>query len=175
MVDPWQYRDKLAMPKLIVNGSNDPYWTVDALNLYWDDLKGDKWVLYVPNAGHNLMQKRDLPIPDLTRASNTLAAFARHQIYDLPMPKMSWQHEGNNPKLQLKVQADPAPRAARLWSAQAASRDFRQAKWSERPLEVNGKAFSAEMTSPTEGYLVFFAELEYDLDGLRYFLSTQLR
>src|SRR5262245_9047196 len=37
MVDPWLYRNKLTMPKLIVNGTNDPYWTQDALNLYWDD------------------------------------------------------------------------------------------------------------------------------------------
>src|SRR5439155_1255709 len=50
MVDPYFYRDQLKMPTLIVNGANDPYWTVDALNLYWDGLKGEKWVLYVPNA-----------------------------------------------------------------------------------------------------------------------------
>ena len=37
---PWVYRDKLTMPKLILNGTNDPYWTLDALNLYWDDLNG---------------------------------------------------------------------------------------------------------------------------------------
>jgi PhoPQ-activated pathogenicity-related protein len=39
MVDPWVYREKLTMPTMIINGANDPYWTVDALNLYWDDLK----------------------------------------------------------------------------------------------------------------------------------------
>lgn len=111
MVDPWMYRKRITQPKMIINGTNDPYWTQDALNLYWDDLKGDKWVLYVPNAGHNLVQKRDNAIlPDLSRAGNTLAAFARHQIYDIPMPKIQWQHDGKNPKLQLKVQADPRRR-----------------------------------------------------------------
>jgi len=44
-VDPWVYRDHLTMPKMIINGANDPYWTTDALNLYWNDLKGDKWVV----------------------------------------------------------------------------------------------------------------------------------
>ena len=176
-VDPWVYRDKIKRPKMIILGTNDPYWTQDALNLYWDDLKGDKWVLYVPNAGHNLAQKHDgiNILPDLTRAGNTLSAFARHEIYDLPMPRLKWQHEGKGAKMLLKVQADPAPKAARLWSAKAATRDFRQSKWSDRPLKVDGKNIVAEMTTPEEGFVAFFAELEYEIDGLRYFLSTQLR
>ena len=54
MVDPWAYRDRLALPKLIVNGTNDFYWATDALNLYWNELSGNKWVVYVPNAGHDM-------------------------------------------------------------------------------------------------------------------------
>ncbi len=177
MVDPWVYRDRIKQPKMIVNGTNDPYWTQDALNLYWNDLKGDKWILYVPNAGHNLVQKKGGVnlIPDMTRASITLAAFARHQIHDIPMPKLSWQHEGEGAKLTLKVQSDTAPKAARLWSTTGGARDFRQSKWTDRPLDVKDKSVAAEVATPAEGYVVFFAELEYEIDGLRYCLSTQLR
>ncbi len=177
MVDPWLYRDRLKQPKLIVNGTNDPYWSQDALNLYWDDLQGDKWILYVPNAGHNLAEKHGDKgaASDLTRASNTLAAFARHEINDLPMPHVSWRHEGTNGKMSLKVFADPAPRAARLWSAHAPTRDFRQAIWSSQPLAMTDKILAVEMTTPREGFIVFFAELEYEMDGMPYFLSTQLR
>ena len=35
IVDPYQYREKLNQPKLVILGTNDPYWPVDALNLYW--------------------------------------------------------------------------------------------------------------------------------------------
>lgn len=177
MVDPWMHRAHIKQPTMIVNGTNDPYWTQDALNLYWDDLKQPKWVLYVPNAGHNLVQKHEKGalLPDLTRVGNTLAAFARHQIHDLPMPKLEWKHEGTNPKMQLTVRADPAPKAARLWSAQSPTRDFRPAKWSDRPLEVNGKTITAEAVTPDEGFVAFFAEMEYEVGGLRYFLSTQIR
>ncbi len=177
MVDPWVYRDRIKQPTMIVNGANDPYWTLDALNLYWDDLRGPKWVLYVPNAGHNLVQQHANAtlLPDLTRAGNTLAAFARHQIYDVPMPKVAWKHEGKNPKMQLQVEADPMPRAARLWSAEAPTRDFRKAKWTERAVPVEGKTLTTELVTPAEGFVAFFMELEYEMDGLRYFLSTQLR
>jgi PhoPQ-activated pathogenicity-related protein len=177
MVDPWMYRARIKQPTMIINGTNDPYWTQDALNLYWDDLKQPKWVLYVPNAGHNLVQKHDKGtlFPDLNRAGDTLAAFARHEIHDLPMPKLQWQHEGQDANMTLKVHADPAPKAARLWSARAETRDFRLSKWSERPLEVNGKTIAATEATPEEGFLAFFAELEFGTGAQRFYLSTQLR
>jgi PhoPQ-activated pathogenicity-related protein len=174
MVDPWAYRARLKMPKLIVNGTNDPYWAQDALNLYWDDLAGDKWVLYVPNAGHNLQQKVG-GRADLTRAVNTLAAYGRHQLADRPMPKLSWKHEGAAGKFRLTVRGTPAPKAARLWVADAPTRDFRKATWAERPAALAGGVVRGEVEAPADGYRAFFAECEYEIDGLRYYLSTQIR
>src|SRR5262249_41465204 len=34
MVDPWMYRDKLTMPKLLVHGTNDPYSPQHATHVY---------------------------------------------------------------------------------------------------------------------------------------------
>ena len=56
--DPYSYRDRYTMPKLIINGTNDRYWAQDALNLYWDGLPEPKWILYVPNSGHGWMTAR---------------------------------------------------------------------------------------------------------------------
>jgi PhoPQ-activated pathogenicity-related protein len=170
MVDPYMYRDKLSLPKFIVNGNNDPYWTVDALNLYWDDLKGDKWVLYVPNAGHNLEQQGDV-----SRALNGLAAFARHQIAGKPMPRLKWKHEGDNGTLRLTIETDQTPRGARLWVARAPTEDFRKAQWLEQPVKLQGGSAVGQVPAPREGCQAFFAELDFDIDGLAYHLSTQLR
>lgn len=175
MVDPFHYRDKLALPKLIVNGANDPYWTLDALNLYWDDLKGDKWVLYVPNAGHNLQQQTGTGPGDVSRALNGLAAFTRAQITGQPLPRLTWKHDDADGKLRVTVASSPSPRGARLWVADAPTQDFRKAKWVEQPATVEGGKVVGEMAPPAEGCRAFFAELDYASDGLDYHLSTQVR
>jgi PhoPQ-activated pathogenicity-related protein len=172
MVDPYFYRDQLKKPTLIVNGANDPYWTVDALNLYWDGLKSDKWVLYVPNAGHDLTQKKG----GKTRVQSTLAAFTRAQVFDKALPKLTWKHDDDAGKLRLTVDSDVRPTAVRLWVAKAVTKDFRQVTWEEQPVTVKkGAAFVGELAPPADGYLAFFGELEFTLDGLGYYLSTQIR
>lgn len=174
MVDPWVYRERLTLPKLLINGINDPYWTTDALNLYWDDLPGDKWVIYVPNAGHNLEQHEADGKKHRTRAVHALAAFARHQIKENPMPKLSWKHEDANGQARLTVQADPSPNAVRLWVATNPTRDFRLARWSEQAVAL-ASPITATIAPPKSGCLAFFAELDYDIDGLSHQVSTQVR
>lgn len=174
MVDPWIYRERVTLPKLIINGANDPYWTTDALNLYWDDLKGDKWVIYVPNAGHNLEQRTENGGKDRTRAVNALAAFAKHQTRDNPMPRLSWKHDDDRGKARLTVESDHAPKAARLWVASAATRDFRLAAWKTQPLTA-GKSIVGSVASPATGCSAFFAEVDFEIDGLTHQLSTQMR
>ncbi len=175
MVDPYSYREKLTQPKMLLLGNNDPYWSADALNLYWDGLKGDKWVVYVPNAGHNLQQKLKAGGTDHSRAGNGLAAFARAQVAGKALPQLAWKHDDADGKLRLKVDAKPAPAAARLWVAEAPTRDFRKADWVEKPAELKDGTVLGEVAAPTKGCLAFYGELDYELDGIRYNLSTQLR
>ena len=96
MVDPWAYRDRLTMPKLIVNGTNDLYWATDALNLYWDGIPNHRWAVYIPNAGHNLRRQDRPQREQLNDLITSLAAFSRHQINGTPMPSLSWKHENVN-------------------------------------------------------------------------------
>jgi PhoPQ-activated pathogenicity-related protein len=173
MVDPWIYRDKLTMPTMIINGANDPYWTVDALNLYWDDLKSPRWVCYVPNAGHNLQQgPADLM---RLRAMNTFGAFARHQIHGVKMPTLTWKHDDDQGKPRLSVTCDVAPKKARLWVADSEKRDFRKSEWKEHAAKIDGKQVVGTIETPNGGNRVFYGEMEYEIDGLTYYLSTQMR
>jgi PhoPQ-activated pathogenicity-related protein len=171
MVDPWVYREKIKVPTMIINGANDPYWTVDALNLYWDDLKSPRWVCYVPNAGHNLLENKFDP----TRVGNTLGAFARHHIHGTKMPKLTWKHDDHDGSARLTVQCDPMPTKARLWVADADNRDFRKSTWKEKEATLSKDGVVGMVDLPGAGYRVFYGEMEYQLDGLTYYLSTQVR
>ncbi|MCI0742241.1 MAG: PhoPQ-activated pathogenicity-related family protein, partial [Gemmataceae bacterium] len=87
IVDPFNYRSLLEKPKLILNGTNDRYWTLDALNLYWNELPGEKHVLYVPNRGHDL--------DDMPRVVGTVAALHQSAAGRLKLPSLRWEHEDN--------------------------------------------------------------------------------
>lgn len=174
MVDPYVYRDHLKMPKLVINGNNDQYWTVDALNLFWNEMPDNKWITYVPNAGHNLEQKDAAGKPDRSRVTNSLGAFARHIIQDKPMPKLTWEFAQKGNKHALTVQSSAAPQSARLWVADSPTRDFRKATWVEQPAEVDGQKIRGVVEAPATGYRAFYADLTFDKGNLAHNLSTQL-
>lgn len=167
MVDPFTYRNRLVLPKLQINGTNDPYWTLDSLNLYWDELVGPKWVVYLPNAGHGLDQHREY-------AMSAIGALFRHAIGEKPFPKFSWKHHDHQGAMRLVVDAAPAPKSVLVWEAASDSLDFRKSKWSSTALEPKER-LTIDKASPATGNVAFFADLEFEIDGFPYHLSTQIR
>ena len=174
-VDPWTYRAKFTLPKMVVLGTNDRYWAPDALNIYWKDLPGEKWISYTPNAGHNLTETKSDGSKDPNRAVNAVAAFARYQISGRPLPKLSWNHSDENGKLHLAIDAEPAPKEVKVWRANGPTKDLREAAWASRTVEVKDGHIVVDEDRPASGVSSFFAELAYQIDDLPYSLCTQLR
>jgi PhoPQ-activated pathogenicity-related protein len=168
-VDPYSYREQLKLPKLIINGTNDRYWVIDAMNFYWDDLVGPKHVFYVPNAGHGLDGGRE-------NALTTLAVFAQHVATDKSLPELTWKHDNDGEQMRLMVNSAPAPKQVRLWVAHSDDKDFRPDRWEARPIEAdeNGE-YVARVDKPETGHVAFFAEATYGFGPLEYGLSTQIR
>ena len=86
LVDPFSYREKIQIPKLIVLGTNDPYWTVDASSIYFPDLVGPKNLYYLPNGGHGL-GIQVLP---------TMATFFKKTLNNHTLEKMKWELDSKN-------------------------------------------------------------------------------
>ncbi|MBN1851445.1 MAG: hypothetical protein JW829_01925 [Pirellulales bacterium] len=168
-VDPYTYRKQLTLPKLMINGTNDRYWVLDALNLYWDGLVGEKHVFYVPNAGHGLDGGRD-------NALMTLAVFTQHVATDKRLPELTWQHEENDRQLQLTVHSTPTPESVQLWIAHSETKDFRPAKWHATKMNTtpNG-SYVGQVPKPASGHVALYAEATYTFGPLSYKLSTQIR
>lgn len=178
LVDPWVYREKIAVPKMIINGANDPYWPLDALNSYWDDLKGEKHLLYVPNAGHDLREadkdgRKEL-IPG--RALNTLSAFCKCQVFGKKMPKLTWTIDKSNDTWIIQARSDVKFKEARGWATNAKTRDFRASHWKMMPC-VYGKDRSLITSANYESgtpFRAFFVEVDFEIDGSKFTLTTQL-
>ena len=168
-VDPYTYRAQLQLPKLLINGTNDRYWVVDATNLYWDELVGPKHILYVPNAGHGLGQGKEA-------ALTTLAVFTQHVAMGKPLPKLTWKHDNDGQQLRLTVQSTGNPTEVKLWLAKADTKDFRSAEWTDTSLEpATDGTYVAHVDRPQSGHVAFFAEATYLFGPVSYGLSTQIR
>ena len=165
MMDPYTYRSRLDLPKLIVVGANDRYWTVDAMNQYWDDLSGLKHIHRAPNAGHGLDDGRDY-------ALGTIAVFFRHTANGKELPEFSWEPRVTEAKVGLSMKPSGTPLAVRLWTARSESNDFRESKWTSE--DVSGSAGQYEAAAAKTGAerVAVYGEAQYEYEGLKYSLST---
>lgn len=170
-VDPFAYRERYRMPKLLLLGTNDPYWTVDALRHYWDDLPPPKLIFQTPNAGHDLAGGEE--------AMQSLAAFFQMIADGDTLPSMHWESsDTSQSKAELVVSIDKTADRVLLWSADSSDRDFRDAKWNHRELDTRPSSSRAlvEVGAPREGYRAYMVEAVLTSStGHTYSLSTEAR
>ncbi|MBE7501849.1 MAG: PhoPQ-activated pathogenicity-like protein PqaA type [Verrucomicrobiales bacterium] len=169
-VDPYSYRARYTLPKLILLGTNDPYWTVDALRHYWCELPEPKLVSQTPNAGHDL--------GDGQQAIGALAAFYQMIADGETPPSLHWTLANSASGTTISVRASQAVERFLLWTADSKDRDFRNDRWTSEPLTptANGREVRAEVTQPAEGYRAFLVEAVLPTrTGHTYQLSTEAR
>ena len=167
IVDPYAYRQKLTMPKLILLGTNDPYWTLDSLNLYYDGLPGEKHILYIPNAGHGLA--------DPIRVIGGVSALALQAAGKFTFPKLTWDLAEQGGALRLSIASDVKPASVAAWLAESPTKDFRKALWHQQPIPLTDGKYVHDLKTPEKGYAAMFGEAIYDIDGRRVYLSTNVR
>lgn len=169
MIDPYSYKDKLTMPKMIFSGTNDPYWTVDAVKHYINDIPGNNLLHYAANVGHGFGDKKEL---------NSLGAFFAINLANKPLPISSWllKEKWNRIYFNVKATPDQLVRAV-LWTSSSNSRDFREAVWESKDIKLNRKDKSkvhAKLKYPRSGFCAFYVDLIYlDEKGKEYSTSTR--
>lgn len=167
MVDPWRYRSSIKCPIFMINGGNDPYWTVDALGLYWKDLKMPKSCLVVPNAGHDLGDKK------WTIAS--LAAFASLTASGKAMPSIESSLDPQGDHLVLKAKVSGAkPKRITCWAITSTNKNFVNFRWNKLPSEkpLPGYSLTQRLWNPMEGAAAAMAVAEFTGPGGATFYVT---
>ena len=167
IVDPFEYREQLQQPKLMILGTNDPYWTLDALNLYWSELAGEKYILYMPNKGHGL--------GDYGRVFGSLNAIHQHVANGRPLPKLSWEFAQQDRVLRLTIHSSPPAAKVIAWVATSPTKDFREAKWESSAMHADGQRQVFDLPLPQQGFAAVLGEAEYASDDAPYFFSTNVR
>ncbi|HUS81387.1 MAG TPA: PhoPQ-activated protein PqaA family protein, partial [Armatimonadota bacterium] len=166
MVDPYSLRRRITMPKLTITGTNDPYWPLDAANLYFDEMVGPNYILYVPNSGHGL--------EDMMRVATSEVGFFLACTGRAPLPRPQWEFEGGR-YLKLHVRPGGPVAGVSQWTAYAETRDFRKATWTEEPAIERDGEYLCRLLPPESGYAAIFGEMDFDADGREFPLSTNVR
>lgn len=169
MIDPYAYRKKLTMPKMLFMGTNDEYWTVDAVKHYIGQIPGENFIHYVPNVGHDLGDKR--------QALEALNAFFATTLTKQPYPACQWNVSttAKGVNLTLKATSDKLEDVT-VWSANSTDMVFQDERWVGKSLGIRNKAdISLVETYPVTGYRAFYVDLKYKAPtGGTYTESTRM-
>lgn len=165
--DPFSYRDRLTMPKLLINAAGDQFFLPDSSQFYFGQLKGENQLRYVPNTDHGLKD---------TDVFQTLTTWYQAILERSPRPKFSWDCAADG---TLTVRAETKPAEVKLWQAtNPVARDFRLetlgAKWTSTPLAEANSVYTAHLQAPAEGWTAGFIELTFELGGRPLKLTTSV-
>ncbi|WP_299729944.1 PhoPQ-activated protein PqaA family protein [uncultured Endozoicomonas sp.] len=164
MIDPFQYRDALSIPKYIVSASGDEFTPPDNSKLSFGELPGKKWMRVLPNQGHYIVRDNEDLVTDITES------FYGAIVEGRVLPDIEWDLQGH----QLTLTSSQAPKAAWLWQAtNATDRDFRRipsienlSDFRRSPIHMicqqNACKSSTDIPEPDTGWSASFIELHFD-------------
>jgi PhoPQ-activated pathogenicity-related protein len=157
LVDPYSYRHRLTMPKLVLNAAGDQFFLPDSSKFYWDDLRGENYLRYVPNGDHGL---------DETDAQESIIAFYSLILQNRKPPQFVSTVSDNG---TIRVLSHETPQEVRLWQANnPEARDFRVEtlgrKYTSTVIEPNSDGlYIAEAPQGNKGWTAYFVEMTYDV------------
>ena len=159
LVDPYHYRHRLTMPKLVLNAAGDQFFLPDSSKFYWDKLRGENYLRYVPNGDHGLGR---------TDATESIIAFYSLIVAGKKPPTFQWTEDEDG---TLQVLVKDKPQVVRLWQAHnPEARDFRVETLGRKYTSTIVKPdknglYRTDVEKPEKGWTAYFLELTYDVGG----------
>jgi PhoPQ-activated pathogenicity-related protein len=160
IVDPYEYRDRLSLPKCLINATGDQFFVPDSAQFYVARLEGPKCLRYVPNTNHS--------VSGTPAALAALGVFYEAMLDGAPLPRFSWTA---GPGPSIRIETVDAPLEAKLWQAtNLVNRDFRLygagPVWTSSSLPGDGAGvYVGRVALPPSGFRGFFVELTFARGG----------
>ena len=171
LVDPFNTKERFEMPKLLVNAAGDQFFIPTSSQFYFDELLGEKYLRYVPNADHNVSEGTD--------TLETILAFYASILNKVPRPEFSWTLKKDG---SIEVLSKSIVKEVIMWSAtNGKARDFRKDtignSWTSEVLNKNEDGlYIAKPLKPKAGWKAYFVEMTYETPfGLSLKLTTPVR
>jgi len=156
MVGPYSFVDQLTIPKYIVNATCDEFFVTDSWKFYWDDLKGDSYLHYVPNGNHGL---------EGTYQPISLIAFYQRVITGTEIPEFGWSI--SNDTIYMQVDPESDYRINKWEAVNTTGRDFRKYvvgdPWQKEEMAIaeDGR-YAVYIAKPDSGYKAALVEIIFD-------------
>lgn len=182
IVDPYAYRKRLTMPKLIINSGNDEFMQPDDQFYWWDEMPGPKHMMMLPNTEHSCATGIGELLP-------SAAAFAIGVLNGIEQPTYNWTIDPTSG--DITVVAAKTPHSVRMWHSTTCNnkrRDFRiinlddpckcgisqsgmclnaEVLWSEKKLQETSPGsltYVAHRDVPKDGkWTAFFVDVQFKL------------
>jgi PhoPQ-activated pathogenicity-related protein len=175
IIDPYSYRDRFQMPKMIINSAGDQFFLPDSSQFYFQNLPGPKDLRYTFNTDHaqgeDLQTLLDVALGTLSWISDVNGG--------QESPRFSWSFE---PDGAIRVQTQDRPDAVYLAQAtNPTARDFRLetigAAWARTPLyDQGGGTYLGNVAPPAQGWTAYAVEIVYGTNPLtRQVYTTDVR
>jgi PKD repeat protein len=169
LVDPYEYRNRVIIPKFIINASGDEFFVSDSAQFYVDDLVGETNLTYIPNVGHGLGDDGGDPFNE-NSAAFMLANWYLALLQDVERPSINWAFPSENSIVVSLDSPSPGEPTVRLWSiTNPTHRDFRKPitddlgrQWtsSELTRQADG-TYIGEVNTPSAGWTAYYIQVRF--------------
>ncbi len=189
-VDPYFYRERLTMPKLVVNAAMDEFQQPDDTHYWWAGMPEPKHFLIAPNAEHSMATGIFEIVP-------AISAFIQAHLLKETVPEFTWTIDEATGEIVATLGRDGVVHSANVWWAYSCGanaydngkfrRDYRVAHlddpcscgvsvagyctnlksvWKKQELDmvmVEGRrTFSAKLDAPSDGrWVAFFIDIKF--------------
>ena len=155
IVEPYEYRSRLKLPKYILNSTGDEFFLPDSSQFYWEDLIGEKHLRYVPNSNHSMAA---------TDIYDSADAWYHSIVQNIKLPRYSWNLSEDG---TITVFSLDKPEKVLLWQAHnPEKRNFTQEvigkAYESFPLEETEPGiYKAKLDPPDTGFTAYYVEMHY--------------